>query len=129
MTACPFCSITIERIVAQTERAFVIRDAFPISPGHSLIIPKRHIGSFFDTTEQEQTDILALLRSARDDLLREFNPGGFNIGINDGPIAGQTVPHLHVHLVPRFEGDVDDPRGGVRWIIPDRADYWSTYAD
>ena len=121
---CPFCSLPAERIVHDGPLAFVIRDGFPVSPGHTLIIPKRHVASFFDVTDAERTDLMSLLAAARDDLDREFHPAGYNIGINDGAAAGQTVPHLHIHLIPRYEGDRDDPRGGVRWVLPDKAAYW-----
>ena len=104
---------------------WVIRDGFPISPGHTLIVPKRHVASFFDLTPEERADLLALLDAAKADLDRELSPQGYNIGINDGAAAGQTVPHLHIHLIPRFAGDQEDPRGGIRWIIPEKADYWS----
>jgi diadenosine tetraphosphate (Ap4A) HIT family hydrolase len=103
----------------------VIRDGFPISPGHTLIIPRRHIGSFFELEESERASLLALLDQAKEELEGIFQPDGFNIGINDGAAAGQTVPHLHIHLIPRYLGDRPDPRGGVRWIIPEKADYWS----
>ena len=125
---CPFCQIPPERIIAQNEHAFAIRDAFPVSPGHTLIIPKRHIGSFFETTLEDKTALLQLLDEvgallAAPDVLKK--PDGYNIGINDGPAAGQTVPHLHIHLIPRYKNDVEDPRGGVRWVVAEKADYWS----
>ena len=101
-----------------------IRDGFPVSPGHTLVIPKRHIGSWFEISNDEQRGLLDLLARAKTDLQEEFKPDGYNIGINDGPAAGQTVPHLHMHLIPRYKGDQEDPRGGVRWIIPDKAKYW-----
>lgn len=123
--SCPFCTLPAERIVGENAHAVWIRDGFPISPGHSLIIPKRHVGSFFDVTAQERQALLELLDAAKAVADREFSPDGYNVGINDGPAAGQTVPHLHIHLIPRFEGDQADPRGGVRWIIPSKADYWS----
>ena len=103
----------------------MIRDGFPITPGHTLIIPKRHIGSFFELETDERQDLLNLLVAAKKILQEEFKPNGYNIGINDGQAAGQTVPHLHIHLIPRYKGDLPDPRGGVRWVIPDKADYWS----
>jgi diadenosine tetraphosphate (Ap4A) HIT family hydrolase len=96
-----------------------------VSPGHTLVIPRRHIGSFFDLIPEERTDLLALLDEARKGIDAEFAPQAYNIGINDGPAAGQTVPHLHIHLIPRYDGDRPDPRGGVRWLFPDKADYWS----
>jgi len=121
---CPFCSLPAERLIQQSEFAFVMRDGFPISPGHTLIILKRHVASFFEVTEAERNALMTLLAAARDDLDREFHPAGYNIGINDGAAAGQPVPHLHIHLIPRYEGDRDDPRGGVRWVLPDKAAYW-----
>ena len=121
---CPFCSLPTERFVLQSGYAVVIRDAFPVSRGHTLIIPKRHVASFFEVTEAERADLMSLLAAARDDLDREFRPAGYNVGINDGAAAGQTVPHVHVHLIPRFAGDREDPRGGVRWVLPDKAVYW-----
>lgn len=125
MTSCPFCQIPPERIVAANDLAFVIRDGYPISPGHTLVIPRRHVGSFFDISEAERAAMLRLLDQAREGLAAEHRPDGWNIGINDGPAAGQTVPHLHLHLIPRYAGDREDPRGGVRWIIAEKADYWS----
>jgi diadenosine tetraphosphate (Ap4A) HIT family hydrolase len=121
---CPFCTLPPERIIDSNELALVIRDGYPVSPGHTLVIPKRHIGSWFDITPEEQSAMLDLLRRAKEVLEEEFKPDGYNIGINDGPTAGQTVPHLHMHLIPRYKGDQEDPRGGVRWIIPEKAKYW-----
>lgn len=121
---CPFCTMPAERIIDSNEFGMTIRDGFPISPGHTLIIPKRHIGSWFEISKDEQLGLLELLERAKTILQIEFNPDGYNIGINDGPAAGQTVPHLHMHLIPRYKDDLDDPRGGVRWIIPNKAKYW-----
>jgi diadenosine tetraphosphate (Ap4A) HIT family hydrolase len=127
MTAkpCPFCTLTPERIIAENDLAVVVRDGFPVSPGHTLILPRRHVGSFFGITSDERTAMLILLDWAKAALELEFLPSGYNVGINDGADAGQTVPHLHIHLIPRYPGDRDDPRGGVRWVLPDKADYWS----
>ncbi len=122
---CPFCTLPQDRIVDQNDLALVIRDGFPVSPGHTLVIPKRHVGSFFDLNEAEAQSMLALLKAAKIILDKEFSPDSYNIGINDGPQAGQTVPHVHMHLIPRYQGDIEDPRGGVRWLIPQKADYWS----
>lgn len=122
---CPFCSLAPGRVVEENDHAVWIYDGFPVSPGHSLIIPKRHVGSFFDINMSERLAMLALLDKAKEAIENEFHPDGFNIGINDGSAAGQTVPHLHLHLIPRFNGDVKDARGGIRWVIPDKADYWS----
>lgn len=123
---CPFCSLPLERIVAENEHARWIYDGFPVSLGHSLIIPKRHVGSFFDATHEERLAMLELLDKAKTVVEKERSPDAFNIGINDGTAAGQTVPHLHLHLIPRYNGDIADARGGVRWVIPNKADYWSS---
>lgn len=122
--ACPFCSFNDSQILLENENAFAIYDRFPISPGHSLIIPKRHITSFFEANSAEQISFLDLISKVRQILKNERNPDGFNIGINDGEAAGQTIMHLHIHLIPRYLGDVGDPRGGVRWIKPEKAQYW-----
>jgi diadenosine tetraphosphate (Ap4A) HIT family hydrolase len=122
---CPFCNLPPNRIVVGSAHGTVIRDGFPVSPGHTLVIPHRHVGSFFDLTDEERLDLFALLHASKARVDAEFSPHAYNIGINDGPAAGQTVPHLHIHLIPRYTGDRADPRGGVRWIIPEKADYWS----
>src|SRR5512143_295341 len=122
--SCPFCALDAARIVDRTPLALVIRDAFPVSPGHTLILPVRHVGSLFEATEIERSELLALLGRAKQELDSKFKPNGYNIGINDGAAAGQTVPHLHVHLIPRYTGDQSAPRGGIRWMFPDRARYW-----
>jgi diadenosine tetraphosphate (Ap4A) HIT family hydrolase len=121
---CPFCTLPADRIVASNALALVIRDGFPVSPGHTLVIPKRHVGSFFEATAEERDAMLALLDRAQHGICAELAADGFNIGINDGMAAGQTIPHLHIHLIPRFMGDCADPRGGVRWVMPARARYW-----
>ena len=125
---CAFCTLPVERVLGQNAHALWIRDGFPVSQGHSLVIPKRHVGSFFEIGQEERAALLELLDQAQAAAKAEFQPDGFNIGINDGASAGQTVPHLHIHLIPRFQGDLPDPRGGVRWVIPDKADYWSPRA-
>lgn len=122
--ACPFCHIPDEKIVLSNRHGVVIRDSFPISRGHTLIIPRRHVGSFFELDESERDDLFALLDEVKRLLDEDVQPDGYNIGINDGVAAGQTVPHLHIHLIPRYQGDREDPRGGIRWIIPEKAKYW-----
>lgn len=122
---CVFCTLPRERIRGENLHAFYIRDGYPISPGHTLIIPKRHIASLFEVKAGEWMEFLVLLDLAKQELDDELQPDGYNVGINDGTAAGQTIPHLHLHLIPRFKGDREDPRGGVRWIIPEKADYWS----
>jgi len=123
-TTCPFCSLPQDRIISENESTVTIRDGFPVSRGHTLIILKRHIESLFDCNPDEKADILQALEEAKVALDKEFSPDGYNMGINDGIAAGQTVMHLHIHLIPRYKGDTEDPRGGVRWIFPDKAKYW-----
>ena len=122
---CPFCQLPVSRIVEENAHAVLILDGYPVSPGHSLVIPKRHVGSFFEVNEVERTALLALLDRAKELVAGQHRPDGYNIGINDGAAAGQTVPHLHIHLIPRYDGDQADPRGGVRWVMPQKADYWT----
>jgi len=114
-----------ERIVAETALTLTLRDGFPVSPGHTLVIPKRHFPDLFDATPEEAEEIWQALRDGADDLVSRLRPDGFNVGINVGEAAGQTVMHLHVHLIPRYAGDQPDPRGGIRRIFPDLADYWT----
>ena len=121
---CPFCALGEDRIVARSDHTWTIRDAFPVSKGHSLILPRRHVSSWFETGALEKAALLQALDEAKQALDAEFSPEGYNIGINDGVFAGQTVPHLHIHLIPRYKGDTPDPRGGVRWVFPDKARYW-----
>lgn len=121
---CPFCNLPPLRIVAENELAVVVKDGFPVSPGHMLIIPRRHVASFFQITEAERASMLRLLDEAKASLDTEFGSDAYNIGINDGSAAGQTVAHLHIHLIPRYAGDSPDPRGGVRWVLPNKAKYW-----
>lgn len=123
---CPFCAIDPSSVYAANDLAFALADNFPVNPGHTLIVPRRHIVSLFEATEEERAALFDLLDEARQKLLAERNPDGFNIGINDGAAAGQTVFHLHIHLIPRYVGDCEDPRGGVRKLFPDRAPYWKT---
>lgn len=122
---CPFCNLENSRILLTNFHAIAIYDGFPVSPGHCLIIPKRHFASFFEATKEEQVALLDLLSEMQELLMREHSPDGFNVGINVGEAAGQTVMHLHIHLIPRYVGDQPDPRGGVRWIFPEKADYWT----
>jgi diadenosine tetraphosphate (Ap4A) HIT family hydrolase/5-methylcytosine-specific restriction endonuclease McrA len=120
---CLFCHSERER-VAENELAFAIRDGFPVTPLHTLIIPRRHAPTYFDMFEPERRAINLLLDQVRADILgADKTVEGFNIGMNCGEVAGQTVMHCHVHLIPRREGDVPEPRGGVRGVIPGRASY------
>jgi ATP adenylyltransferase len=94
-----------------------------VSPGHALLIPQRHIPTWFDAKPEERTALLKATDSAKEIIEKHHRPDGYNIGINCGPAAGQTIFHLHIHLIPRYSGDVTDPRGGVRHVIPDKANY------
>lgn len=121
---CPFCTLDATKVWLTNDHAIAFRDGFPISPGHTLVIPRRHARSLFDLSDSEQQAIWSLVAEVRTKLIEELRPDGFNVGLNDGQAAGQTVMHAHVHVIPRFNGDVTDPRGGVRWIIPAKAKYW-----
>jgi diadenosine tetraphosphate (Ap4A) HIT family hydrolase len=125
-TECPFCKRLQrhEMLVASRERAVAFPDAFPVNPGHCLVIPRRHEADFFALSREEQEDIWDIVWELRELLEAEHDTTSFNVGINAGELAGQTVPHAHVHVIPRYAGDVPDPRGGVRWLIPERAPYW-----
>lgn len=121
---CTFCQAPAGALTDAGGLAYIRRDGYPVSKGHSLIVPRRHVQSLFDCTDEERRALFALLDVAKGELDAELHPDGYNIGINDGEAAGQTVMHLHIHLIPRYKGDKDDPRGGVRWIFPDKAAYW-----
>lgn len=124
MTApCPFCSATIPRLAFESDHFVVIWDGFPVSPGHALVIPKRHIRTWFDATRTEQIALLDGIERAKEEILRLHQPDGFNIGINIDAAGGQTVFHLHIHVIPRYAGDIPDPRGGVRNVIPGKGNY------
>ncbi len=121
---CPFCTLPTDRIISESDYTITIRDGFPVSEGHTLIIPKRHVQSFFELQAIEKAAVLQALDETKETLDNEFSPDGYNIGINDGEAAGQTVMHLHVHLIPRYKGDTKDPRGGIRYVFPGKAKYW-----
>ena len=118
---CLFC--TPRGVTHQNELAYCTRDSFPVSPGHRLIIPFRHCADFFDLSPEEVAACMDLLVSARQDLAAELGPAGYNIGVNVGRAGGQSVLHVHVHLIPRYAGDHPSPQGGIRQIMPWKADY------
>lgn len=122
---CPFCQASADRVFHEGDLILALWDNFPVSPGHALLIPRRHVPTWFDATPEEQQELTAAIEIARAAILARHHPDGFNVGMNLGAAAGQTVGHLHVHVIPRYAGDVPDPRGGVRWVVPQRADYWS----
>jgi diadenosine tetraphosphate (Ap4A) HIT family hydrolase len=125
LVECPFCSLSPERIWLHTETTIAFRDAYPLSIGHTLVIPRRHRSAFFDLLEEEQLALWSEVSRVRRLIQEQFKPDGFNIGLNDGEASGQTVSHAHIHVIPRYRGDVPDPRGGIRWVIPSKAAYWS----
>src|SRR5271157_4652570 len=118
---CPFCSLPKERIWLEGGAAVAVLDGFPISDGHSLVIPKRHVELLFDLPDEELAQLWSLVAKVRQLLKRKYQPDGFNIGVNEGRAAGQTISHAHIHVIPRRTGDVPDPRGGIRWVIPAKA--------
>jgi diadenosine tetraphosphate (Ap4A) HIT family hydrolase len=122
---CPFCQRLGDQIVDQNHVAVAFPDGYPVSDGHMLIVPRRHVRSIFDHAPPELNGVWALVAQVRARLLHELAPDGFTIGVNDGVTAGQTIGHGHIHVIPRRRGDVPDPRGGVRWVIPTKAAYWS----
>ena len=124
MDPCPFCIIESARIWIETEVALAIPDAFPVALGHTLVVPRKHVSTIYELTIPEHGALWELVGEVRSRLLAGLKPDGFNIGFNDGLAAGQTVAHAHIHVIPRREGDVPDPRGGVRWVIAHNAAYW-----
>jgi diadenosine tetraphosphate (Ap4A) HIT family hydrolase len=118
---CPFCQREGPRITLENEAAL----AFPVAEGHTLVVPRRHIAGLFDLPGEELAALWRLVALVRRRLVGELRPDGFNVGVNDGPAAGQTVPHAHVHVIPRRAGHVADPKGGVRWVVPAKARYWA----
>ena len=121
---CPFCHPGAERTFFAGPLVLGLWDGYPVSPGHALLLPRRHVATWFEATEGERRDLLSGIDVARAAILERHQPDGFNVGMNLGPAAGQTVPHLHLHVIPRYAGDVEDPRGGIRWVLPERAAYW-----
>jgi diadenosine tetraphosphate (Ap4A) HIT family hydrolase len=121
--ACPFCHLQPECVLDENEQAVAIADAFPVSPGHTLVIPRRHVADFFGLRTAEVAAVMELLFRMQTRLAAECRPDGFNVGVNAGKTAGQTVMHAHVHLIPRFDGDVTDPCGGIRNLIAGKGHY------
>jgi len=123
---CLFCRTSesaSKETIAETELARLVTDTYPVSKGHCLIIPKRHIMTYFECTEEENRDFRLLMIKAKEYLDEKFSPDAYNIGNNNGLAAGQSVFHLHIHIIPRYKGDVENPKGGVRWVIPKKSQY------
>lgn len=122
-TNCIFCNVSQDKVIAQNHLCFAIYDGFPVSIGHTLIIPKRHVADYFSLTEDELMAMQQMMRELKHRLDVDLSPDGYNVGVNVNEAAGQTVYHVHMHLIPRYKGDVDNPRGGVRGVIPNKQKY------
>jgi len=121
---CPFCNPDTEReLIVESATAYAMFDMFPVNDGHALIIPKKHCTNYFDLTFKEQSACWFVLNKVKEIVEKRFNPNGFNVGININETAGQTVSHVHIHLIPRYKGDVENTRGGVRAVIPNKQKY------
>jgi len=118
---CPFCNL--DKYVFSNELAFARYDLYPVNKGHLLIIPFRHFDNYFEATPEEKVALMALIDQGKTLIDEKHSPDGYNIGINVGMAAGQTVMHLHIHLIPRYIGDMPDPKGGVRGVIPEKQSY------
>lgn len=121
---CPFCAPDPSRVFHAGRLVLGLWDGFPVSPGHALLVTRRHVATWFDASAEERTELMDAIEHAHAAILAEHRPDGLNVGMNLGAAAGQTVEHLHLHVIPRYAGDVEDPRGGIRWVVPDRAAYW-----
>lgn len=126
---CALCAIAEGRIWLRNEHAIAINDKYPLADGHTLVLPRRHVPRLFDLPPDEYAALWQLVAEARAELVTKLDPDGFNVAVNDGPAAGQTIMHCHVHIIPRRIGDSPDPRGGVRWVLPQRAPYWEQIGD
>lgn len=123
MNQCIFCDPPKQNILFEQEFWRVVFDRYPVSKGHALIISKRHAKTYFDLTKEEKESLTLVLDETKEMLDKEFHPDGYNIGVNCNEASGQTIPHCHIHVIPRYKGDVEDPRGGVRGVIPNRQKY------
>ncbi len=122
--SCLFCNIKDERVIAENDLAYAVHDGFPVTELHTLIIPKRHVEDYFGLTQEELLACDDLIRSLKDEIMNsDSSVDAFNIGMNAGESAGQTIFHCHIHLIPRRSGDVENPRGGVRHLIPGKGNY------
>lgn len=120
---CPFCDPEPGRVFLENDLIRGLWDRFPVSPGHALLVTRRHVADWFAATPREQQALAAAILSARQEIDKKHRPDGYNVGFNAGEVAGQTVFHLHLHVIPRYQGDTSQPRGGVRGVIPGKAAY------
>jgi diadenosine tetraphosphate (Ap4A) HIT family hydrolase len=121
----PFHPVDPDRIILETRDAVAFLDKYPVSEGHTLVVPKIAVITLGELAPEVEAGLWKAVRQVRDLLEERYRPDGFNIGVNDGRAAGQTIPHAHIHVIPRYAGDVPDPCGGIRWVVPERAKYWS----
>ena len=120
---CKFCNVSPDRNYLNGEFGFAQWDKHPVNPGHSLVIPHRHIPTYFDAEEGERNGLWDMVNEVKEIIDTKHNPDGYNIGINIGPVSGQSILHLHIHIIPRYQGDMENPQGGVRGVIPGRQKY------
>jgi diadenosine tetraphosphate (Ap4A) HIT family hydrolase len=120
---CPFCNPDRKKILISNTLCYAMYDRYPVTPGHILVLPYRHFPDYFESTLPEVEAFDALLRQCRTRLGEEYHPDGYNLGVNVGDAAGQTIPHMHIHVIPRYRGDSLYPRGGIRGVIPEKQDY------
>jgi diadenosine tetraphosphate (Ap4A) HIT family hydrolase len=125
MDECPLCARIADGVARSSQAAVAFADRFPVADGHTLVVPRRHVSRVEQLGASDWSNLFALVREVACDLAAQPDVEGVNIGANSGPAAGQTIEHAHVHVIPRRWGDVADPRGGIRRVIPERADYWS----
>ena len=125
---CPFCNPERE-IIFRSSHCYAIYDHYPVNPGHVLVIPNRHTGNYFDLNQDEIQDLWDMVSGVKDFLDGKHKPDGYNIGFNVGQSAGQTIDHVHVHVIPRYSGDMEDPTGGVRHVIPEKGNYQSQFSN
>ena len=119
---CPFCNISRE-IILESDMCMAIYDQYPVSKGHVLVIPRRHMKDYFGLSQQEIKDLWVMVEKVKEFLESKYKPDGYNIGFNVGMAAGQTIDHVHIHVIPRYKGDMEDPTGGVRHVIPEKGKY------
>jgi len=119
---CLFC-VDPRGVSLQNDLAYSARDSYAVSPGHTVVVPRRHVAEFFDLTAEELAACMALIKEEKNLIDNEFKPDGYNVGVNIGPAAGQSILHVHIHIIPRYKGDVENPQGGVRHVIPKKAHY------
>lgn len=121
MNNCVFCNMY--KVILKNKSCYAIYDKYPVSEGHMLVIPYKHTYDYFSLNQEEKKDIIDMIDIVKEHLDLNYNPDAYNIGINNGTEAGQTIPHVHVHIIPRYKGDIKDPTGGVRGVIPDKMKY------